>query len=59
MPVNTPAATQDRTAGWMGIDKTAEEAHQQETFSQGLGWDFDSVWAWDDSAGCPVLKCFA
>ena len=59
MPVNAPAEEEDRTPGWMGTEKTADEAHSQETFSQGLGWDFDSVWAWDDSAGCPVLKCFA
>lgn len=59
MPVNTPSATEGRTAGWMGIDKTAEEAQQQETFAEGLGWDFDSVWQWDETTQRPVLKSLA
>ena len=58
MPVNIPAATEDRTAGWMGIDKTSEEAQSKETFAQSLGWNFESVWLWDEVSLCPMLKSF-
>ncbi|NLZ55911.1 MAG: metallophosphoesterase [Clostridiaceae bacterium] len=61
MPVNTPAPYEDRTPGWMGIDKTAAEAKNQNTFANatdagGLGWDFAAVWQWDATAERPVLR---
>lgn len=56
MPVNTPAKEEERTPGWMGIDKTAEEAQDKDTFVLGLGWDFETVWDWDETSHRPVLK---
>lgn len=39
-----------------GIGKTSKELKSQSTFENGLGWDFDQVWAWDKVAERPVLK---
>ncbi|MGO1393251.1 metallophosphoesterase [Agrococcus casei] len=39
-----------------GEAKTAAEAQDQATWSDGLGWDFDSIWQWNDSEQRPMLQ---
>lgn len=56
MAVDKPAAAESRTEGWMGIDKTSEEAQRQSTYETDLDWDFTNVWVWSTSAHRPVLK---
>ena len=56
MAVDKPAAAESRTEGWMGIDKTSEEAQRQSTYETDLGWDFTHTWVWSESTNRPVLK---
>ena len=38
-----------------GLNKTAQELTLEETYT-GIGWDFDTVWAMDETLGRPVLQ---
>ncbi len=38
-----------------GETKTLAELADVATWRDGLGWDFESVWQWDDEAGRPTL----
>lgn len=39
-----------------GETRTVAESQLQETWESGLGWNFESVWAWDGTASRPVLR---
>jgi hypothetical protein len=41
--------------GLQGADATADQLAQQSTYA-GIGWNFDSVWKWDDALKRPVLR---
>ncbi|RED63039.1 S-layer homology domain-containing protein [Cohnella lupini] len=54
------AATQSNTATGPttlnGATKTTVETRDVATWQTGLGWDFDSVWQWNDNGSRPVLQ---
>lgn len=39
-----------------GLGKTKEEIETKETYSTLLGWDFETVWTWDEVNKVPVLQ---
>ncbi|NGP44972.1 CehA/McbA family metallohydrolase [Bacillaceae bacterium SIJ1] len=39
-----------------GASKTAAELQQQATYEDELGWDFQNVWTWDETANRPLLQ---
>ncbi|SNT10805.1 3',5'-cyclic AMP phosphodiesterase CpdA [Asanoa hainanensis] len=39
-----------------GETRTSAEAGTRATWESGLGWDFGTVWTWDDTAHRPVLR---
>ncbi|GIF64292.1 hypothetical protein Ais01nite_23270 [Asanoa ishikariensis] len=39
-----------------GETRTVAEAQTQSTWESGLGWDFGTVWKWDEAAARPVLR---
>lgn len=50
-----PAAGGADVNGKLGGDISAEALSSQSVY-EGLGWDFQSVWKWDDSLGHPALR---
>ena len=49
------SAVSSNADNMQGLDKTAEELKQQNTYTA-IGWDFSSVWAMDETLGRPVLQ---
>src|SRR5699024_7338339 len=53
-------AVQDNTAVGAstlnGETKTRAEARDQQTWAEGLGWDFDTVWQWSEEGRRPILQ---
>lgn len=56
MPVSKTADTDFRLSSLMGEGKTLSQIQSVDTYINGLGWDFESVWQWDEAAKRPVLK---
>ncbi|MCL2225058.1 MAG: metallophosphoesterase [Defluviitaleaceae bacterium] len=56
MIYGTPTVNVARDPRWWGTPKTLEQTRMQYTFEYGLGWDFDTVWKWDEDALRPVLR---
>jgi len=59
VPVTGETLTDPPAAdNWKGAEVSDEELRTQ-AFFEGLGWDFDVVWAWDEGEQQPVLRAEA
>ncbi len=54
--VNVEKTKENAGSSVSGLSKTKEEIETIETYSELLGWDFETVWKWDETLKRPVLR---
>ncbi|MGG1574323.1 CehA/McbA family metallohydrolase [Fictibacillus sp. NRS-1165] len=54
--VNKEGVGTEHAGNEKGLGKSQEEINDPKTYQEGLGWDFDQTWTWDDMLGRPVLQ---
>ena len=58
MLVNGNTVSGGTTTNKNGADVSASTYHTQTFWQNTLGWDFDTVWYWDDAEQLPKLRAF-
>ena len=53
--VNGETVSDGAADNLQGLDQTADELQQQETY-EAIGWDFETVWVMDEALGRPALR---
>jgi large repetitive protein len=56
MMVSKEAVTEEDPNNRKGQGVSPEQLKQQATFEEQLGWDFETIWIWNEAAERPVLR---
>ncbi|MTW84359.1 metallophosphoesterase [Virgibacillus dakarensis] len=56
MVVEVERITEESPSNEKGLGKSKSEIESIETYREGLGWDFENIWRWDQTLKLPVLR---